>query len=198
MKKALCLILCFLLMFVLVSCGESGTQSASGEAVQTTQQAETEEGDLKDTVKIVLPLAVIDEKYQNDLDAYCDEYGYLSAKLNKSSQTVTVKMNKFSHELLLVQIGTKVIQAIYEVEESGDFPCDDKIEKVDTENFREVIVDVNREEYEKEGNMCAYIIGQSCLLYQLYTESTDYKCDVVVVDSETNEIIETQTYTDKG
>lgn len=188
-------VLCAVIVIAVSFSGRGNAQPAGNDAQKTEQSKES--ADLDETVKVQLPLAAIDEEYRNNLDAYCEKYGYTSAKKNGSDGSVTIKMSKFSYELLLTQVGLKVITAVYEVAESGDFPCVKSIEKLDTENFREAVIRVNKSKYLAEGKDAPYTVGQSCLLYQVYDGSTDYKCEVTVVDNKTGEVIETLTYTDK-
>lgn len=190
MKKALCLFLCFLMLFSFAACNKSSSYAGSKGA------QDAEKASLEDTVEISIPLDAIEEKYQNDLDAYCKYYGYESATLNKRKGTVTVVMNAFTHELLLSRIGMQVVKAIYEVEDNKDYPYVNKIESYDSENFSKVVLSVDASTY-KKGAMAPFVIGQSCLLYQLYTPSDKYKCEVEVIDKDTKEVIETLVYTDK-
>lgn len=195
LKRMLCAGLCLLLLFSFASCGERGGDPSSAIKITATSG----DGDLKDTVKITIPLSFVDEEYHDNLDAYCEKYGYISAKLNKKDETVTVKMNEFSHKLLLTQIGMKVIQSIYNIAEGGEYPYVKAIDSYDDKNFSEVVVSVDRKKYEadKTSSLMPFALAQCCFVYQAYTESTDYKCTVTVADAKTKDIISTKTYTDK-
>lgn len=190
MKKVLSLVLLFVLIFCFASCGRTQPETL-------VQQTEETTGSLKDTVTVNLPITLIDEEYQNDLKAYCERYGYISAKLNDDGQSVQIKMNKFSHELLTTEIGLKVLQQIADITDSGDYPYVKKLVKVDRDNFKQVVISVDAQGYKKAGTMAPYIIGQSCLLYQAYDDTDDYRCEVTVTDEKTNKIIDTLIYTDK-
>lgn len=190
MKKIISIALIFCLAFCFVSCNKSVTNTLQ-------QQTEAPKGDLKDTVTINLPITFIDSEYQDDLKGYCEKYGYISAKLNSDGQSVQIKMNKFSNELLKTEIGLKVLKQISAITDSGDYPYVKKLVKVDRDNFREVIISVDKKEYKKAGTIAPFIIGQSCLLYQAYDSTDDYRCEVTVVDEKTNKVIDTLVYTDK-
>lgn len=190
MKKVLSLILIFILAFSFAACGKVQSETL-------VQQTEKPTGSLKDTVTVNLPITLIDEEYQNDLKAYCEKYGYHSAKLNRDGQSVRITMNKFSHELLTTEIGLKVLQQISDITDSGDYPYVKELVRIDRDNFREVVISVDAKEYKKAGTMAPYIIGQSCLLYQAYDDTDDYRCEVTVTDEKTNKIIDTLIYTDK-
>ncbi|MGN1194480.1 MAG: hypothetical protein ACI4SB_03260 [Acutalibacteraceae bacterium] len=190
MKKVLSVILLLTVMFCFASCSKAQPATLS-------QQTEEPTGDLKDTVTVNLPVTFLDPEYQNDLKGYCEKYGYISAKLSDDGQTVQIKMNKFSHELLTTEIGLKVLNQISEITDSGDYPYIKELVKIDRDNFKQVVIAVDGEEYKKAGTMAPYIIGQSCLLYQAYDSDGDYRCEVTVTDEETNKIIDTLVYTDK-
>lgn len=189
-KKILSLVLIFCLAFCFASCSKSVTKTLD-------QPTEAPTGSLEDTVTINLPITFVDSEYQDNLKGYCEKYGYISAKLNDDGQTVQIKMNKFSNELLKTEIGLKVLKQISEITDSGDYPYVKKLVKVDRDNFREVIISVDKKGYKKAGTMAPYIIGQSCLLYQVYDSTDDYRCEVTVVDYKTNKVIENLVYTDK-
>lgn len=215
MKKILCALLCALLIFSFSACSKKGGEASppviksSSEEQKSTSESErstskevttekttkAKKGSLKDKVKITIPLSVIDEKYRDDMDAYCADYGYQKAKVNKRAQTVTITMNALSHELLLADIGVRVVGAIYDIAGSEDYSYINKIESFDKENFKSVVFSVDAEKYSK-GSAASYMMAQSCLLYQLYDVGNDYRVDITVVDKETGETIETVTYTD--
>lgn len=211
MKRILCALLCAVVIFSFSACSKKDTGEASppviGSAAEDEKSSSKEvaaeettkvrKRSLKDKVKITIPLAVIDEKYHDDMDAYCADHGYLKAKVNKRAETVTITMKAFTHEFLLTEIGTKVIGSLYEIADSKDFPYINEIESFDKNNFRSVVYSVDAEKYSK-GSAASYMMAQSCLLYQLYTADDDYRVDITVIDKDTGETIETVTYTDKG
>lgn len=201
MKKVLsllCIVFCFALIFSFAAC-RNKKENQNNETVNGTTIAETDPEKIKKnkTIKLELPLNLIDEKYRDDLDAYCEANGFISAKLNKKSQTVTIKMKSFSHELLLSNIGLSVIKEINSVASSKKYASVKKIKSIDTDNFDKVTIAVDKNKYKKEGDIGAYVIGQSCLLYQLYSGAKDCSCSVVVTDNKTGKTIETKTYTNK-
>ena len=123
MKKALCVLLCLLLVLPLAACKKGGDPNTIFVNTESTTESEN---DIKDTVKVSFPLSVIEEEYRDDLDAYCEKYGYKSAKVN-SDGTVTIKMSAFSYELLLTQRGMEAIKAALNPNDTGYyFFCHDK------------------------------------------------------------------------
>ena len=188
MKKIAAVLLAALILTSFASCAKAdvegtGTTAGADEVTITDEQ-----------VKIVLPVDVLEEKYQHDLDAYCKDYGYISAKLDSGRGEVTVVLNKFSYDLMMTQIGMKVIAAIYDVAEGKDYPCVKAVKELDKDGFRSCTIAVDREKYEKEGDTGAFVIAQSCFLYQLYDQTKDYSCEVTIVDAQTGDVIEVKNY----
>lgn len=212
MKKIIGAVLCVLLCFSFAACskktpGDADVTAAdvavstqknpqSSETFEETETTKKQKGSLRDTVKITIPLALLEEKYQKDIKLYCSERGYKKAKINRMSGTVTITMQALSHKLLLTDIGMTVIGAIYDVAGSKDYPYIKEIVSIDEENFRSVVYSVDAKKYQK-GSLASYMMAQSCLLYQLYTVDPEYRVDITVVDKKTGKTIETVTYTDK-
>ena len=166
--------------------------TVSSEVVITTTEKE-DSGSSKKNVKISLPLEAIPEEYRNNLQKYCEDYGYKSVTQDANGN-VKIKMTSLSHDLLLTKAGMKVIGAVYEMENSKDFPCVKKIESIDTDNFREVIIHVDKAEYGKTGSKALEELSNYLFYYQMFCEEVVYRCEIVVVDAETKKIIETKTF----
>lgn len=192
MKRFLSLFLVLVMFFSFAACGKKGDEE-NQEPVSTTERAEK-----KGTAKISIPLAVIEKGFWNDLDKYCETYGYESAKLNEKTQTVTVKMDYMSYRLLLTQMGMEVIQGIYKVLEDGTYKYFKDIESYDDKNFGEVVILVNQKSYENDptSTLLPFTLAQTCFLYQMYTEAGIDKCDIIIKNAKTKEVIETKTYTE--
>lgn len=195
--RAISLMLCLVMIFSFAACKKKGNESDEIDGTTAYTTTEVDKISRNRTVSFELPLSIIGEKYQDDLDAYCEANGFISATLNKRSQTVKIKMKSFSHELLLANIGMSVLKSINQVASSKQYPSVKEIKKVNTDDFSEVTILVDKKQYKKDGDSAPYIIGQSCLLYQLYTGTNDFKCTVTVKDKKTNEVIDTKVYTDK-
>ncbi len=213
MKKITSLILCLACVLTLASCGKNKEAAAndvvtdeSGIWVSETTAQKNGKEDKDDKigtsnpnkkVEITIPLGAIDEKYRDNLQAYCEAKGYESAKLNKKDGTVTIKMRAITRDLLLTEIGMTVVGAIYEIAgNKKDYPYINKIESFDKDNFSSVVYSVNGKTY-KKNSAASYMMAQSCLLYQLYSSDSNYKVTVTAVDKKNNKVIESITYTDK-
>lgn len=190
--RILCILTAVLILFSFAACTgrTQQTLNENGEVQLTTSN-------VNKTVKIELPLSVLSEEDINDIDSYCERHGYISAKINKRSQTVTVTMKELSYDLLTGEIGMEVIKTIYSFENNDDYPYFNKVESIDKEHFSKVVFSVDSKLYKENSAAAAYNIGQSCLLYQLYEGSGKYKVDIEIIDKDTKEVIDTRTYTDK-
>lgn len=198
MKKIISALLCLAMLLSLAACanGSKGGKENTNSNGDVIESYTGKTASIDDTVEISVPLDTLDEKYQNDLQAYCDDYGYDSAKLNRRKGTVTVVMNELKHDLLLTDIGMKVVKTIYSVEDNKDYPYVDSVKSYDSENFSKVVLAVDGTQY-KSGAMAPFVIGQACLLYQLYDGTGKYKAEVEVVDKDSGSVIETKVYTDR-
>lgn len=174
------------------ACGKKGGDPQSMFVNPRT----TTDGDVKDTVKVNLPLSLIAEEYRDDLDAFCERYGYKSAKRN-SDGTVTVKMSSLSRDLLLTQVGMDSIKAIFAVAESGDYPYVKKIKSYDSKNFSEVSILVNKAKYlsAETSSLMKLVIAQSCLTYQAYAGIEEPKVKITIIDNKTKDTIEEKEFT---
>lgn len=192
-KKIICAVLALVMLFCFASCKSKGGNPASFIIDSTSESGN---GDISEKIKVNIPLALIDEKYQNDIDAFCSEYGFEKGKTN-SDGTVTFKKDALSYDLLLTRIGMQTIQKIYAVAEDGDFPFVKGIKSYDDKNFSAVSVLVNREKYSsaKDPALMRLAIAKSCMAYQAFAGIEEPKFTLTVVDNKTKETIEEKTYT---
>lgn len=193
MKKIIAVLLSFLMIFSFAACGKNKDASSAANGETTSK---SEKPNVKDTVNVSFPLSLLGEEDSADLDAYCEKYGFKSAKVN-SDGTVTIKMSSLSRDLLLTQIGMDSIKGIYSVAESGDYPFVKAIKSFDDKNFAEVSVLVNKKGYNASqfAIMMKYVIAQSCLTYQAYAGIEEPKVKITIIDNKTKKTIEEKTYT---
>ncbi len=199
MKKYAAFLLCLVLLFSLSACKKQEQENDTGTAI-TVNLDETKKAEAKektgenDVIKINIPLAIIEEEYQNDLDAYVEKYGYISAKLG-ANDTVTLKLSGQSHSLLLSRMGMTVMKEIGSILDSGDYPYFKNIGTYN-DDFSYMVLLVDGEEYEddKTSNFLPYVVSECCMYYQLYTTRTSYECEIIIADEKTNEIIYQNTY----
>ena len=186
MKKIIAFLLALATAVTFAACKKND----DAQPVTTTVE---DVSDIEDEIKIVVPLDSIDEEYQNDLDAYCEAYGYSSAKLNKLKGTVTITCNGFRHKLLLTRIGMKVIQSIYKLENNKKYPYLVSIDNIKDDDFSEATITVKRDGFQ---DLLPFVIGQDLLLYKKYEGSGNYDVSVIVNDEDGNNI-DTFRYSDK-
>lgn len=156
-------------------------------------------GDKQERVKIDISAGSISKADLEDLDAYAEKHGYVSAKYNKRDGTVTVVLDDMDHKKLLYQLGVSVISNVYGMMNS-DSPYYDVIKDIErNDNFTEMKIDVDRELYEKDPSNSAMITltGNSCLVYLSYTDmpKEEQVCAVTVRDALTKEVIAEQVFT---
>ena len=202
MKNCLSLLLCLAMLFSLAACAENvelteagiNNDAFSSENGSTQQKADAPY--LKDTVKFTIPLSLIKESDRKDLDAYCSSHGYTSIKINEKKDTATIEMVEFSHQLMMTKIGLEVIDALYGTLEDGEYSYFKSIESFDEENFRSVVITVDREGYEADGtsSLLPYSLAQMCFMYQVYSQSNHYRCKVTVKDAKSGEVIYENKY----
>ena len=193
MKKFICILLAFVMLFSFAACGkEKENSTVNGVSVSS------DEKDTKKTVKVSFPLSYLSEEESADLDAYCKSYGFKSAKVN-SDGTVTIKMSQLSRDLLLTKVSSQSIKEIYSAAESGKYPYVRKIKSCDTENFFEVSLLVNREKFVSAETALEMklMVAQSCLTYQIYAGIENPKVKITIIDNKTKKTIEEKEYTNE-
>ncbi len=199
MKKTVAFLLLVITLLTFCSCGKKNDEpTPQGVTINIEEtkkpEATKEETNEDKTIKINLPLELIEEKYRDNLDAYCSSYGYDSAKLNKDN-TVTVKMSALTHSLLLTRMGLTVMTQIGNVLDSGDYPYFKDI-GVYNEDFSYIVLLVDGKKYKEEStsNFLPYVVSEFCMYYQLYTTRDNYQCEVVIADEKTKEVVYSNIY----
>lgn len=186
LKNAVCVGFALLIAMSLVSC--KGDNGGDSPAITTVEDASNVNAD----IKIVVPYESIEPEYRDDLDAYCEHYGYESAKLNKSKGTVTIKMNGFRHELLLARVGMTVIKNIYAFEKDKSYPYLVSVDVVNDKDFSTAEITVKEKAYKADGTMLPFMIGQDLLLWQKYANVQEVGA-TVTVKNQKGKVIDTIT-----
>lgn len=200
MKKYLSLALILAVLLSFAACGnKDDKQTQEGTAItvnldETKKSEAKEKTGEKDVIKIEVPLALIEEEYQNNLDAYVQKYGYISAK-KTAKNTVTLKLSGRAHSLLLSRMGMTIMKEIGNILDSGDYPYFKKIGTYN-DDFSYMVLLVDGKAYKKDStaNFLPYVVSECCMYYQFYTTRTKYECEIVVADQNTNEVIYRNTY----
>lgn len=139
----------------------------------------------------------LSEAELNDLGSYAEKNGFKSAKYNKRDKTVSVVIDDDDYDMLMYKIGVAVISNVYGLMNSDtDYPYIKNIER--NKDFSEMKIDVVKSDYEKDSDspLMIELVGQSCLVYQSYTETKrkDQHCTVIVRDKDTKEVLEKKTF----
>ncbi|MGN0463575.1 MAG: hypothetical protein ACI4GA_02595 [Acutalibacteraceae bacterium] len=176
MKKSLAVIVAFSLF---ISCFMLGCGKSDGR------------------VKVNISASSLSKAQLDDLDAYAEENGFDSAEYNKRKGVVSVVIDEDDYDILLYKVGVAVISNVYGLMNSdSDYPYITNIER--NKDFSEMKIDVRKTDYEKDENSRNMIdfVGQSCLVYQGYTDTKlkDQHCTVIVRDKDTKEVLYKETF----
>ncbi len=207
MKKILCTVLCLTFLFTLAACGkkkDEGTLVAYKddegnvvtEYVTTTKSSSnSDKKDINEKVEITIPLVLVGDEYQDDLDAYCEANGFISCKLNKKDQTVKIQMKSLTYDLNLAKIGTSIMRNIGDIVDSDNYPYAIELESY-SDNFDEIVMIVDGEGYkaDNQSSLLPYSLGEYGMFYQIYTTQNEYECTVKLKDEKSGEIIFEKTY----
>lgn len=177
MKKitAAVLALCVLFTCALIGCGKDDGKVRVNISAQSLSQDELD-----------------------DLDSYAEKNGFESAEYNKRKGIIEVEIDETDYDTLMYKIGVAVIKNVYGLMNSdSDYPYIKNIDR--NKDFSEMKIDVVKSEYEKDSTseLMVELVGQSCLVYQSYTQSDrdDQHCTVTVRDNDTKEVLYEKTYT---
>ncbi len=205
MKKTICAVLSLIMLFAFASCGkkEDGKLVAykddEGNLVTEYREETKDDGkheeNMADEVSITIPLVFIDEKFGDDIDAFCKANSFTSGEINEKEQTATIKMRALTYDLNLVRIGTQVMSNIGNTIDSGEYPYVKNIESY-SDNFDEIVMLVDGEGYkaDKQGSLLPYFLGECGMFYQVYTTENEYECTVKLKDEKSGEIVFEKTY----
>ena len=178
---------------------EETTTIPDGQPVTVNLEPETtekeKEASYNKKVTVTLPADFVDAKYKDNLDAFAEANGYISAKYTDDG-SVKIKMRALSYSLILSNIGMDTIQSIAYLLDSEDYPYFKDLLKYN-DDFSKVIIAVDAKEYEKLEDKETFLgqIALACLFYQSYDEDSEGKCEITVCEEKTNILIETKEFT---
>ena len=149
-------------------------------------------------IKIKVPSAIVKSEAGGDIQKYAATYGY-EIKEDEDGN-MTMKMDGTTYSLMLSGIGLKVMIALADIVDSGTYPYVVKLRDYN-QDFSYILMTVNSRKYEKAEDAPSYealaeMIGLYGLYYQNFTAEEENKCQVVLADSETGEIVYKEIYTD--
>ncbi len=211
MKKLICLCMVSLtLLGCLTACGGAGqeeTTAASDIKVidfdTTRAEEETTKINKNKNYKVTLPLNFIALDFGANIEDYPDEQSYIDSyaktygyKITKSEDgRFTIKMDGMDYALMLSRAGMKTISEIGKIVDSGDFPYVVKTGDY-TKDFGYILMLVKGKKFKKadDKDLFMALISQCGLFYQSHSNPENPKCEVVVADSESGEVLARQTY----
>lgn len=154
-------------------------------------------GKNSERAKVNISASSLSQADLDDLDGYAQKNGFQSAKYDEKNGVISVEIDEDDYDILMYKIGVAVIENVYGLMNSDtDYPYIKNIER--NKDFSEMKVDVEKSDYEKDetSSLMVELIGQSCLVYQGYTENDrkDQKCTVIIRDADTKEVLLKQIF----
>lgn len=148
-------------------------------------------------IKIRVPSYLIESEAGGDVKKYAATYGY-EIKEDKDGN-MTMKMDGRTYSLLLSGIGLRVMIALGEIVDSGDYPYIVRLGDYN-QDYSYILMLVNSQKYNKSKNAPSYeelseIIGLHGLYYQGFTTEEENKCEVIFADHKSGEIVHREVYT---
>lgn len=148
-------------------------------------------------VKIDISASSLSEAELEDLDGYAEKNGFKSAEYDKKNGLISVEIEDNDYDILMYKIGVAVIENVYGLMNSDtDYPYIKDIER--NKDFSEMKIDVVKKDYEKDSTspLMVNLVGQSCLVYQSYTQNDrkDQHCTVIIRDTDTKEVLYKETF----
>lgn len=204
MKKILIAAICVLAVLVgIIAVDAVITGSKKEEGVEIVSHYT--DGDVrKTTVEIVatkdrnaqeqftMPL-----QYKSDFELFCSEnkYDYTVVSADEATQTFTVSMRAWDHDMMLTLLGMRTISGICAAMDSKEYPFFKELGGYN-DNFSEIIVIVDEAAYSAAADTEAFtaFIAAECIYRQFYTMSNDYSCQVIVKGQTSGETIDAQLY----
>ncbi len=201
MKKLICLcMVSFALLGCLTACGGTGEEETTSSDIKvidfdtTRPEEETTEINLSKNYKITLPLDVVTVDSDGNLESYAKTYGYKIVEEDDGS--VTLKMDGMAYRLMLSRAGLKTIKELGKIVDSGLFTYVVKTGDY-SDDFSYILMLVKGKKFKKaeDKELFMTLVSQQGLYYQTHSNPENPKCEVVVADSESGEVLARQTYT---
>lgn len=190
MKKINFIILLFVFVLILTSCGNTEKKQKTDEGSGIV----VDKGIV--TTSITVPASFFTDEDENDIKVAAEEKGFQSYKIN-SDGSVTYTMTKSKHKELLSELRTGIEESIKEMV-SGD---DEKkigsfLDIKHNKDFSRFDVYVDEDKYTLWDSMYVLTFYVQGAYYQIFNGTPSDKIDVIVnyIDSVTGENIESGSY----
>ena len=215
MKKLIAVTLAAVLMLSLAACGKDNTDSDSTEGttapvdgmevvvgydedgkaiteiVPTTKYQGTT--DPMTELTVVIPYNYIyslDEKYQQDIQLFAADNGFISCTPDEENGKITFVMTAATHNTFLSEKRWELSQIFLSL--INTYPFFDQCIANNIE-YTDMTIRVDREAYENDASAAMIVdyVGGLCMnSYQIFLTRTNYFCGIKIVDKDTGEVIE--------
>ncbi|MBR5827288.1 MAG: hypothetical protein IKY78_09425 [Clostridia bacterium] len=214
MKKLIAATLAAILLFTLAACGKDNTDADSTEdstapvdgmevvigydedgkavteIVPTTKYQGTT--DPMTELTVVIPYNYIyslDEKYQQDIQLFATDNGFISCTPDEANGKITFVMTAAAHNTFLSEKRWELSQIFLSL--INTYPFFDQCIANNIE-YTDMTIRVDRKAYENDDSAAMIIdyVGSLCMnSYQIFLTTTNYYCNIKIVDKDTGEVI---------
>ena len=161
----------------------------------TRQKEETTLPKADKTIRVSIPAALMGGKANGDIKKYAATHGY--EIIRETDGSVTLKMDGMTYSFMLTSVGMDTMMALGDIVDSGDYPYVVRLSDYSSD-FSYILMLADKEKY--DGNHSyeelAEIVGLCGLYYQYFTTENNKKCEVVIADEKSGEVLYSETYTD--
>ncbi|HQK54597.1 MAG: hypothetical protein GX867_10565 [Tissierellia bacterium] len=208
MKKSIkWLSILLILVIILSACGNGQKIDENNEELpkETNQLSETSSVPSEEdsqgievdkkllTVDVTLPEQLVGDLSNFDEKEYLAENeGIKSARVNDDG-SLTLTMTKSKHKEMLEEVRKSIDESFGEFIEGDNTSY---IKTIDyTENYRDIMVGVDREAYENSFDLTPFFLGISAGMYQSIA-GIEYRTTITINDTLSGEVITSVTYPD--
>lgn len=203
MKKYIATALALLTVLCCFTACQKNEDNGSSGDIKVIDFATTKEHKETTTVKsdknvtIKVPGVLVESQAGGNLQQYAATYGYKITK--EPDGTMSMNMDGITYSLMLSGIGMEVMMSLGEIVDGNDYPYAVRLQDY-SDDFSYILMKVDSDIYKKDKSNSyedlAFMIGQFGLYYQYFTIDKDNKCEVILADSKTGEVVYSKVYTE--
>ena len=208
-KNTLTLLFMVLIAFTLSACGKDTLPTEKAEIIDAIKPTETlpNETSFDDqntdgsvavdeglfNVTITLPASYFEDLTDFDPEVYTKEQGFKKTIVNDDG-SISITMSKSKHDELMAVMKETLDESFAQLIEAENTLYIKAITSDD--EYKTVIVDVNKEGYESAFDLTPLLIGISAMMYQQYNGTSELHCEVIIRDIETGDTLNSVIYPD--
>lgn len=197
MKRVLSLALSLAMILSMAACGGDASSSSGAASSSAASSGGVVVDENLLTVDITLPASFFEDEDMSNFDAnaYAAEQGFNKAILNGDG-SVSINMSKAKHKKLMDEMSKSAEETFDSMVGAEDSPYIQKI--THSKSFDTIQVIVDKDGYENGGLFSAFIpltVYVPASFYQMFA-GVEAHCEIKIVDSATDETIESVTYPD--